>query len=297
MNAANLKKKFNTGKLTKREYIEGMYRHVHSSLFETVELIRDSIAKSMTLDKDGVTMLTEDGIRLKCKIGDRRLIPFEILNFGDYEGDLWRYVVSQLGTPKVVLDVGGNIGYFSLFFSSKLPKATFHCFEPCRPTFDQMVGNIKLNRATKRIIPHNFGFSDKDGFFDFYYDPAACGSSSMQNLLQDKQTRLLKCELRTLDDFVNDEGIKHVDFIKFDIEGSEWFAIKGALKTLKRDRPIVFCEMLRKWTAKFGYHPNDIIRTLAKIGYRCNALNENGMHTIREVTDETAETNFLFIAK
>lgn len=295
MKAESIRKAYLAGKLEKRAYIEKMYRHVHAPLFEIPGLIRGSVARRVSVDENGVEMTTRDGIRLKCKMGDRRLVPLEILNFGDYEGDLWRYVISQIGKPRTVLDIGGNIGYFSLFFSKYLPSATFHCFEPCLPTFEQLVDNVRLNRAGKKIIPHNFGFSDKDGLFDFYYDPDACGSSSMQNLLQDKNTKMLTCKLKTVDEFAMEAGVKNVDFVKFDIEGSELFAIKGALKTLERHHPVVFCEMLRKWTAKFGYHPNDIIRTMRRLGYRCHALNPGGMRRIDKVTEQTVETNFMFI--
>jgi hypothetical protein len=50
-----------------------------------------------------------------------------------------------------------------------------------------------------------------------------------------------------------------VDFIKCDVEGAELFVYQGAKATLMQQKPIVFTEMLRKWAAKFDYHPNDII--------------------------------------
>jgi hypothetical protein len=69
----------------------------------------------------------------------------------------------------------------------------------------------------------------------------------------------------------------------------------GALECLKRDAPIVFTEMLRKWSAKFGYHPNEIIRLLAGIGYRCFVVSGDALTEFREMDDETVQTNFFFL--
>ena len=41
------------------------------------------------------------------------------------------------------------------------------------------------------------------------------------------------------------------------------------LETFKKFKPIIFTEMLRKWAAKFGYHPNDIINYFSNFGYNC----------------------------
>lgn len=53
--------------------------------------------------------------------------------------------------------------------------------------------------------------------------------------------------------------------------------------------------MLRKWSKKFDYHPNDIIDLLKSVGYSCYAIEENSLGYISQVTDDTMETNFLFL--
>ncbi len=87
-----------------------------------------------------------------------------------------------------------------------------------------------------------------------------------------------------------------VDFIKCDVEGSELFVYQGGLETLKKYKPVVFSEMLRKWSAKFGYHPNDIIALFKNIGYQCYVITvDNYLKEITEVTEETVETNYFFL--
>lgn len=87
----------------------------------------------------------------------------------------------------------------------------------------------------------------------------------------------------------------HVDFIKCDVEGAELLAFQGAKETLQRDKPIVFTEMLRKWAAKFNYHPNEIIMLFSTFGYRCFYADGEALKELLVMTDETLETNFFFL--
>ena len=55
-------------------------------------------------------------------------------------------------------------------------------------------------------------------------------------------------------------------------------------------------EMLRKWSAKFNYHPNDIIQLFEEIGYECYVIADNGMlKRFGYVNEETIETNYFFL--
>ncbi len=70
---------------------------------------------------------------------------------------------------------------------------------------------------------------------------------------------------------------------------------QGGLKAIKRDTPIVFSEMLRKWSAKFDYHPNEIISLLSDIGYDCFVVKNGGLEKFVSMDESTKETNFFFL--
>jgi hypothetical protein len=70
---------------------------------------------------------------------------------------------------------------------------------------------------------------------------------------------------------------------------------KGAIETIKRDKPIVFSEMLRKWTSKFNYHPNDIINHFKLLDYQAFSLYGEHLKPFNLVTEETTETNYFFL--
>jgi hypothetical protein len=53
--------------------------------------------------------------------------------------------------------------------------------------------------------------------------------------------------------------------------------------------------MLRKWSAKFNYHPNEIISLLGEFGYLCFAVNKERLIEIPLMDENTIETNFFFL--
>ena len=100
--------------------------------------------------------------------------------------------------------------------------------------------------------------------------------------------------LRTLDE-VQAAWDTTIDLIKCDVEGAELLVFPGRHEAPPRCRPIVFCEMLRKWAAKFAYQPNDIIALLATAGYRCFAVTTGKLVGVPAVDEKTQTTNFFFL--
>ena len=131
---------------------------------------------------------------------------------------------------------------------------------------------------------------------DFFL-PAFSGSvaASARNLHPEEPATKLTVQLETADDFAEREQIGHIDLIKCDVEGAELSVLRGARRIIERDKPIIFLEMLRKWASHFNYHPNDIISLLRQSGYRCWGVGKSSLREIDVVTDETPETNYLFL--
>ena len=295
---AKFSEEYVSGVISKKEYSEKMYNEGHSLLFEYSDILsKNELLDNISISKDDVFFTLKNGIKLVAIANDYGIIPLAILNFGKYEEKLWNKTISILDkTPQTIFDIGGNIGYFSLYLTKCFPMANIHCFEPIPNTYKYLLKDIELNDADN-IKTYNLGLSNFKQSVEMFYNHNGCGASSLRNLLPEDNVEKIVCEFTTLDEFVKEHKIDNIDFIKCDVEGAEKLVYEGGLKTIEKFKPVIYSEMLRKWSAKFNYHPNDIIKLLAELNYDCYAISEESYYKIDKITEETVETNYIFKQK
>ena len=297
MSLKKIRDAYEAGRLGKPAYIEQMFAQ-HKILFDYRRLIEGTAVESVTVDGEVVRMRFKwPPVELVIPENEMRAAPVEALNFGTYEAGEFavveKLVASLPATAPVFLDVGANVGFYSIGLKRLHPALRIHAFEPVPDTADLFERNCRLNQCSD-ITLHRFALSAEPGETTFYVHPQMSVAASQQNILGGPEPRKVSCRLVPLDDIA--AGLPApVDFIKCDVEGAEWFVFKGGARLIERDRPIIFSEMLRKWSAQFGYHPNDIIAFFRARGYACHALGEEGTRPLEAVTDDTPETNFLFL--
>lgn len=298
MNIKEIKKDFFDKKLTKMEFINSMHEF-HKVLFDFAEnLCYTEIARIEIEDKNVIFISRKSehhpgDVKFYVDILDKRITPIDTFNFDKYEQQDSDMLYRLVKDGDTIFDIGTNIGWYSIHLSKKLPNSKIYSFEPIPETFNQLKSNCEINNSTN-IILNNFPFSDKIQNLTFYYSPSITGASSSVNITENENMIELNCTTNTIDKYVKDNEIKKIDFIKCDVEGAELLVFKGGFQSIKKYGPIVFTEMLRKWAAKFNYHPNDIIKFFTEIGYCCYFVSENKLCLIEEVTEDTIETNFFF---
>lgn len=294
MKLTDTRKDFLEGRISKPDFIRTMYESHHATLFDYAAYLKQTNIASIEITDDTVLMTSRDKrVRMACPLGDYRVAPVEVLNFLDYESDDSAMIMRLVASAENVVDIGANMGWYAINIARTYPACQVYAFEPIPRTYAFLERNISLNDVPN-IHPHPFGLSSERKDLMFYFYPEGSGNASSANLSERVDAELIACHVERLDDFVRNSGLR-VDFIKCDIEGAELFAFQGAKETLQMDKPIVFTEMLRKWAAKFDYHPNEIIALFSSIGYRCFYVKGGGLGEITEVTDETIETNFFFL--
>jgi FkbM family methyltransferase len=293
MSLSEIKKRFAAGEITKSTYIDQMHE-LHRSLFDYSRFLRHTdIAKIEITDELVVMTSRATGVKIICDSDDKRIAPIEIINFGFYEKDEYSMIMRMVGENDVIFDIGANVGWYSINIAAAYPSSTVFAFEPIPKTFDYLVRNIHLN-GVHNVRAQNIGLSNQEGVLTFFYYPTGSGNASSANLTDAVGVEEIKCHVSTLDRFASVQAPR-VDFIKCDVEGAELLVFQGGLDVLRRFRPIVFTEMLRKWSAKFDYHPNEIIELFLKMGYRCFIAKQEGLVEFLSMDDETQETNFFFL--
>jgi FkbM family methyltransferase len=293
------KKNYKNQLISKSDFINEMH-DLHKVLFDfSVNLKNSEIAK-IELNDEGVfftsraTKFHNGEVKFFINVLDKRGAPTEAFNFGNYEKEVSQAIFNLVKDGDIVFDIGANIGWYSFHLAQKLSKSIIHAFEPISETFIRLERNMELNQIAN-VKLNNLAFSAKKEKIKFYHSPDLTVAASARNITESKNVLQSECDSDLLDNYVNLNKIDRLDFIKCDVEGAEYFVFQGGIETLKNYKPIVLTEMLRKWSEKFGYHPNDIIKFFATLDYSCFTLNMGKISLIQEITPKTMETNYLFL--
>lgn len=126
----------------------------------------------------------------------------------------------------IIFDVGGNIGIWSMYLREILHSGHIFIFEP-QPVCQQRIAKAKISKST--LICAAVG--EINGQLDLYSSSETDGSASLHtrndSYFQDKEYHSSAVNVIKLDDFIAENKLGFIDYIKFDIEGHEFFALKG----------------------------------------------------------------------
>jgi FkbM family methyltransferase len=177
-----------------------------------------------------------------------------------YEPELPIFL-SKIKADSIVLDLGANVGTFSLK-AAKItqPNGKVIAVEPIPFIFDNLKTNVRLN-GFQNIVLINAAAADKDGEAKLNLGINYHTSSS---IVRAESGNSILVKTVSIDNVLKLENIPKLDLIKMDIEGAEYLAIRGMKEALIKYRPLILFEN------------NFQARTeLEAIGYECGFFNKN----------------------
>lgn len=156
------------------------------------------------------------------------------------------------------LDVGSNIGAYSLFLSTLPTIKEIHAFEPSPETFAELEANVALNSAD--IQTHKKAVSDRAGLLQFGIVNMMSGANSVINTsIHNRFQRQIEVETVRIDDLFPEKGQRAC--VKIDIEGHESVALAGMSEFLSRNEVVIQVE-------DYGKDSNDMESTLKSLGFQ-----------------------------
>lgn len=286
------------------EYIKGLHGFVMD--MNNIELLlQRSIINKLCIDSEkSYIELNEDYHNIKLIFNDTDWGSYSvgILGLGTYEEietrtvlNVVKYIAEQ--NKFTFLDIGANEGWYTLNVKKAFRNAETYAFEPSPITYGRLINNLLVNDERIDGV-FNIGLYDRNDKLIFYYDEENSGASSFMNIRDKVYIEPMEVDAVRLDDWMKENELSGVDFIKCDVEGAELFVYRGGRNVIEKYKPIIFSEMLRKWSAKFGYTPNDIIKFFGELGYGCYVIeSDTKLKECPEVTEETIQTNYFFLHK
>ncbi len=203
-----------------------------------------------------------------------------------------------------VLDIGANVGYFTLLFSELVgPENKVFAFEPHPETYRLLVKNIHSSKY-KNIIPVRKALSDKEGEVEFFEVKDISKSSfyDVSKYLSKVDPRgyafkkRLTVDTITLDDFLGKIGDPEINFIKMDIEGAEPKALAGMKKTIERSKDLKMIVEFNAGTLQVGgVSSSEFLNQLIEMGFEIKAVLDAGgrIQSINQLKNSQAEDGYV----
>ena len=201
-----------------------------------------------------VSFIFLDTIKIKAKKGDGIVGNFHSILQEPNES---LFLLHYLTEEDVFLDIGANVGHYTLIVASKTEAEVF-AIEPVPKTFKSLQVNLSLNKLEDRVKVHNVGLSDKNGVLFFTDDLATTNRVNLNG-------KGIEVKVKSIDEYFKDEKLT---VIKIDVEGYEWFVLKGAMTTLKKEITNIVIIELNNSAANFGIEESKIIDFLKDSGFK-----------------------------
>ena len=224
--------------------------------------VRTSIFRLASLNKGSKVLLGEDVFRVDEAL--RRV-------YIDSQDSLSRALHQFLTKGDVFLDIGANIGLYSLIAASKVfPEGTVYAFEPDPINFRFLKRNVELNKCGDVISSQQIALGEEanPSGVTFYVSPISGGGGEESSLIASgPNTHAVTVPLDTLDNFCFQQKISP-RFIKIDTEGAELPIIHGGAEIIKSTRPILAVEYHGGKCQEFGYTVPELWACIESMNYR-----------------------------
>jgi FkbM family methyltransferase len=213
--------------------------------------------------------LTEDGLILRIFPSS----PMDAYYFrSDETSQLLKDLIATLSSDSIFIDIGANIGYFSLLASRQMQNnGLVIAFEPSNREIRRLLENVDINNSTN-IVVMSTGLGYKGGINSLSISNHT-GLNRFSDISKNHEIHKQKhypCAVLKFDDLsylIPDT--KEIDLVKIDVEGAELQVLKGMANLLKTKRiKKLFVEITPTFLNDFGDNREELFQYLAMYGYK-----------------------------
>ena len=200
------------------------------------------------------------GLKIRCYPDSSS--ASSVIYYGLYEYDMMNFLLNYLKDDDIFIDVGANIGVYSLLASSKVKSGEIYALEPVPKNYSRLEENLKLNNITNAIAYPLAAFSSQ-GVVTMDLADEDC----MASITTKKSTSNVNVQTDTLDNIFA-SMLNRMKLIKLDAEGAELDILRGATNLITSPTPPVWL---------LDYYTKDVSQYLSSYGfvfYKFNAVDK-----------------------
>ena len=191
-----------------------------------------------------------------------------ILATGSFDPAVFAPIQTALAPGDVFVDVGANVGYYSLLALDLVGSGgRVHAFEVDPRPLACLQRTVSRNRAESQLHVHELAVGDRDGVA-VLVPKRESGHSEVSSVGRGRPVQIAR-----LDTVAKQQNWARVKGLKIDVEGGEMGVLLGAQELLRHQRPVVVCEVV----SSRGQDPQEFKQFFSSVGYSTSWI--KGAHT------------------
>lgn len=233
------------------------------------------------------------GAKMELDLNDR--IQRRIYVKGCHEPETEYHLEKLAKNAKCFVDIGANVGYFSLMLSALYPKLEVHAFEPMPRNVEVLKNNKSINDYQLHI--HPICLTDHSGEVEFAIPPLGeCGWGRIAsgNLANDFPHKM-QVMAETLDQLHGRSEFSNTpDLIKIDVEGNELKVLHGAKNLLTQSKPVLCIEINEDCLRDNGISGQEIFDYLFDLNFKAHIIAEQKLVRVEKPDSTYKLLNYFF---
>jgi FkbM family methyltransferase len=254
----------------------------------SVEFVRKQAERPAGEAFTGETVSSCEGFLIRVDPTDYA-VGHTVARTGSYEPDVSATLREVLPRGATFVDIGANIGWFSLLAASLVgPTGRVIAVEP-NPRNVALLRQSAKDNGFDNIDVAAVALGERPGAAALETD----GSNGRLIPIDGPPLQAVEASFVVatfpLDTVLNELGAGRVDVVKIDVEGAEPFVIRGATRTISESRPLLISEFypLALDSSPWG-NARHYLAMLRALGYQLSVIGNEGVHDDEEILSITS---------
>jgi FkbM family methyltransferase len=226
-------------------------------------------------------------------------VELDLFIEGEIDPEVSRLLPRLVRPGATVLDIGANLGYYTCLLAALVgPRGRVIAFEPNAAIAARLWASVVRNGFQDRVCLVRAAVADRVGTITFFPSPDP-HNSAISAVLRHPHlaaSRPVEVPATTVDAYLEEAQIAHVDFIKMDVECAEILVLAGMARLLATAPPPCIISEVTESPAQL-VSGRELIGAFAASGYRAYDIGITGLMPTDSAREGFAIENLCFVHK